>query len=374
MTNTRTAHDPNSSSDRSWRQRHATLLRSACALTGLVGLVVILAAFRASGSTGSVSAKSSTSSGLAKRSATASWSGLTGGRDIAGKTILWDWQSEPSNTFGVPLLNGAKAAAALTGLKLDVEYGSNSDTTQANQIRTAIAKHVAGFAIGVPDPGLNKALCEARKTGAPVVTFNINGASGKAATDCVQSFIGQSFVAAGKLIANYMVSHGLIKRGDHVFCPVETPAHVYAVQRRQGVNNVLGRLGITCETVGTGDDLGPAKATLVQYLLGHKNTSAIIALGGTPLAVSEAALKQVGLKIPIGGFDLSFPQIVTGLKDGAISASVNQEPYAQGFYSVMEIALNLKFGIPPMNINTSDNALITKQNVGSFAALVPDYQ
>jgi simple sugar transport system substrate-binding protein len=71
---------------------------------------------------------------------------------------------------------------------------------------------------------------------------------------------------------------------------------------------------------------------------------------------------------------LSFPQIVTGIQQGSIVASVNQEPYAQGFYAIEELALQIKFGIPPSNIDTSDNALITKANVGSFASLVPSYQ
>lgn len=321
-----------------------------------------------------VAATGSGVAAAAKKSAAAS-GGLAGGTDISGKTVLWDWQSVPSNSFGVPMLNGAKAAAKMVGLNLDVEYGTNSDTTESSQIKTAIAKHVAGYLVGVPDGGLNSALCAARATGAPVVSFNIDGASGKAATTCVQSFVGQGFVTAGETIANYMVSKGLIKAGDTVFCPVETPTQVYAVQRRQGVDNVLSKLGIpACTEIGTGDTQAPALTDMVNYLLGHHSTSAIIALGGTPLSEAPAAIKKVGLNIPIGGFDLSFPQIVTGIKDGAITASVNQEPYAQGYYGIMEIALDLKYGIPPMNITTSDNALITKANVKQFASLVPKYQ
>jgi hypothetical protein len=65
---------------------------------------------------------------------------------------------------------------------------------------------------------------------------------------------------------------------------------------------------------------------------------------------------------------------LTGLENGSISVSINQEPYAQGFDSVQEIALYLKYGVALFNINTSDNALITKANVGALASLVPNYQ
>jgi ABC-type sugar transport system substrate-binding protein len=299
--------------------------------------------------------------------------GLPGGADINGKTVLWQYVADASDTTGVPLVNGAKAAAALTGLKLDIEYGNGDDATMVSQIQNAIAKREAGFASSVPDAALNKAICAAQATGAPVVTFNIDGTTGNA-QKCVDSFVGQDFVSSGKLIADYMISKGLIKKGANVFCPVELPPDSYAVERKQGVDQALAPLGISCNELGTGTDLGQAKNAVVQYLLGHHDTNAIIALGGTPLAVIPQALKQTGMKVPVGGFDLSYPQIVSGIKDGTITASVNQELYAQGYYAIMEIALALKYGIPPQNINTSNNALLTKQNVGMFASLVPDYQ
>ena len=299
--------------------------------------------------------------------------GLPGGANIAGKTVLWDYQTDASDTTGIPMLNGAKAAAALSGLKLDVEYGNDSDSTQVGQIRNAIAKKEAGFAVSVPDGALDSAMCAAQATGAPVVMFNTNGLTGKS-QKCADAYIGQSYVSAGKLIASYMVSKGLIKRGDSVFCPVELPGDSYAVQRKEGVEQALAPLGIQCDELGTGTDLGSAKNAVVQYLLGHRSTNAVIALGGTPLAVLPQALKQAGLKIPVGGFDLSYPQIVSGIKDGTIVASVNQELYAQGFDAIMEIALDLKYQIPPANVNTSNDALLTKQNVATFASLVPNYQ
>ena len=299
--------------------------------------------------------------------------GLPGGANIAGKTVLWNYQTDASDSTGIPMLNGAKAAAALTGLKLDVEYGNNDDSTQVTQIHNAVAKKDAGFAVSVPDGGLNSAMCAAHATGAPVVMFNTNGLTGKSRA-CADAYIGQSYTSAGKLIAEYMISKGLIKKGDKVFCPVELPSNSYAVQRKEGVEEALAPLGIQCDELGTGTDLGSAKNSIVQYLLGHHDTNAIIALGGTPLAVLPEALKQAGLTVPVGGFDLSYPQIVDGIKDGTIAASVNQELYAQGFYAIMEIALDLKYDIPPANVNTSNDALLTKQNVGTFAPLVPNYQ
>src|SRR6266566_7025883 len=270
---------------------------------------------------------------------------LSGGTDISGKTILFEIQ---------------------------IQYASNDDTTEVNQVNTAIASNVIGVALSIPDAGLNKVVCAARAKGIAVVAFNIDGATGQGAS-CVQGFVGQDFVQSGALIAQKMIDSGQIKPGDHVFCPVEFPAQVYAVQRYQGVKQALSAIGATCEELGTGVDFGPAKSTMVSYLLGHPHTSAIIALGHAPLDQAPAAAKQVGRTIPIGGFDVT-SDILSSIKSGAITATVDQQPYIQGFQSVMQLALYLKYAISPANINTSNGALIDKNNVDKVVSLVPDFR
>jgi simple sugar transport system substrate-binding protein len=303
---------------------------------------------------------------------TTSSGGLSGGTDISGKSILFEIQSTPSDSFFVPVVNGAKAAAVMAGLKLQVQYASGDDTTEINQINTAIASGVAGIAVSIPDAGLNKVVCDARSKNIAVVAFNIDGATGQGA-NCVQGFVGQDFVQSGALIAQRMINAGQIKPGDHVFCPVESPNQVYAVERYQGVKQALSTIGATCDELGTGNDYGPAKATMVSYLLGHRNTAAIIGLGHTPLDQAPAAIKQVGMNIPIGGFDVT-ADILSAIKSGTITATVDQQPYIQGYQSITEIALYLKYGIAPANINTSTDALIDKTNVDKVVSLVPNYR
>src|SRR5579859_414885 len=340
------------------RQRKlSTLLRRSpqgAVMSAFCALLIVLLAACAGGSS---SSSSSTTTGS-----------LSGGTDISGKTILFEIKSGPSNSFFVPVVNGAKAAAALTGLKLQIQYGNDDDATIVSQMNTAIASNVIGIAVTVPDAGLNKVVCDARSKNIAVVAFNTNGATGQGAT-CVQSFVGQDFVLSGALIAQRMINDGKIKPGDHVFCPVESPDQVYAVQRYQGVKQALDSIGAKCEVLGTGNDLAPAQSTLVSYLLGHPHTAAIIALGGTPLSVAPAAIKKANLNIPIGGFDLS-PDILKAIKSGVINATVDQQPYTQGFQAVIELALYLKYGITPANINTSNRALIDSTNVDQVVPLV----
>src|SRR5437870_5613454 len=250
------------------RTPRGTIMGAVC-----VALIVLLAACAGDSTSPSSSSSSST---------TAGGGSLSGGTDISGKTLLFEIQSSPSDSFFVPVVNGAKKAAGIAGLKLQIQYASNDDTTEVNQVNTAIASNVIGVALSIPDAGLNKVVCAARAKGIAVVAFNIDGATGQGAS-CVQGFVGQDFVQSGALIAQKMIVSGQIKPGDHVFCPVEFPAQVYAVQRYQGVKQALSAIGATCEELGTGVDFGPAKSTMVSYLLGHPHTSAIIALGHAPL-------------------------------------------------------------------------------------------
>src|SRR6202040_4300771 len=155
-------------------------------------------------------------------------------------------------------------AAAIAGLKIQVQYASGDDTTEVNQVNTAIASNVVGIAVSIPDAGLNKVVCDARAKNIAVVAFNINGSTDQGA-NCVQAFVGQDFVKSGALIAQRMINDGKIKAGDHVFCPVESPNQVYAVERYAGVKQALSAIGATCEELGTGNDFGPAKATMVSY-------------------------------------------------------------------------------------------------------------
>jgi simple sugar transport system substrate-binding protein len=335
------------------RTPHGIVMSAVCA-----ALIVLLAACGGGtpggGTTGSAS------------------SAPSGGNDISGRTILFEIQSPPSDSFFVPVVNGAKTAAAINGLKLQIQYASNDDTTEVNQVSTAIASNVAGIALSIPDAGLNKVVCNARSHNIPVVAFNINGSSGQGAS-CVQAFVGQDFVQSGQLIAQRMIADGKIKAGDHVFCPVETPTHVYAVERYAGVKQALQAIGATCEELATGDDYGPAKSTMVSYLLGHPKTSAIIALGHTPLDQAPPAIKQVNRNIPIGGFDVT-SDILSAVKSGVITATVDQQPYIQGYQSVTQLALYLKYGLSPANINTSTGALIDKNNVDQVVNLAGTYR
>ena len=67
-----------------------------------------------------------------------------------------------------------------------------------------------------------------------------------------------------------------------------------------------------------------------------------------------------------GGFDL-LPNTLDGIADGDLDFTIDQQPYLQGFYTVMEMAMfKLSGGLTgPSEINTGLK-FVTKENVDPY--------
>lgn len=292
---------------------------------------------------------------------------VAAGSGIQGKKVTFIIYATPSTPFFNPVINGAKAAARIYGLNLDVEYSNSNASTQNNQIETAVAGGVSALAVSIPsNTAFTKSICAAQAKGIPVVAFNVTATSGPV-LKCVLSYVGQDFQTAGYLIAQKMIADAHIPHGASVFCPVEDPTAVYAAGRAAGANQALAAIGAKCDVVATGFDLSQAQTTETQYLLGHRNTKAILALGQVPLQVAPSAEKSAHETLPIAGFDLS-SQISAAIENGTTLATVEQQPYLQGYYAITQLALKLEYGLTPSNVNTG-NAIIDKANVKKIAAL-----
>ena len=274
----------------------------------------------------------------------------------------------PEVEFFVPVVNGAKEAAALWGVDLDIQYGNSDPVQQNSLIETAIVNQVDGIAVIIQDDdAFDQTVCAAMDAGIPVVSFNVDDSEG-AAGNCRMAFMGQNFIETGYLIGRRMIEEHGLGPGDHVFASVEWPEAVYAVQRAEGLKKALDEAGVTMELVGTGGNLAEAQTILVQYLLGHPETDAIVGLGSVNLSVAPAAAREAGMDIPIGGFDLT-ADIIAGIEEGTITATVDQQPYSQGFYAITQLVLYLKYGLYPSDMNTGGLGLVDASNVAAVKEL-----
>jgi simple sugar transport system substrate-binding protein len=272
--------------------------------------------------------------------------------------IIYDTTGNP---FWSKVVAGVNEAAKAFNVNVDTQFANNDPVQQNNAIEAAMASKVQGIglAINVPnayDQNIKRAIA----AGIPVVVFNIDDPKG-AAGSARLSFIGQSFQSAGYAIGKRMVDAGALKKGSHVVCPVEHPEATYAAERYAGVKRALDEAGVTSEILDTGAiGLEDTVNKIDQYLLGKPDTAAVIGLGQLPTEAAPQAIKEANLNIPTGGFDLS-KAILQNILDGKTVATVDQQPFYQGFLTVTELYYRNKYGLVPVDVNTG-SALIDKSN------------
>ena len=270
------------------------------------------------------------------------------------------------NVFFSPMQFGAEEAARLFGVDLTYVNADGDAARHANLIETAIADKADAVlpTITVPD-ALDAAVKKARDAGLVVIAQNIDDPQ-HAKGNARQSFVGQDFIASGNIIGARMIAEHGLKAGDHCLLPVELPELTYAIERAQGVQSALEPAGITSEVIGTGTVEGEALNIVSQALLANPKITCVIGLGTTPTMVTPQAVEEAGRSnIPNGGFDTN-PKIMENIMGGKTTATMDQQPFWQGYLPVMFAAYAVRYGLQPPDIVDTGNNLIDKDN-GKFA-------
>lgn len=286
-------------------------------------------------------------------------SGLGGRAENRSVTFLMP--QDTGDPFWGTIAQGAKDAAALYNIDLDLQTGKNDPNAYNDAIGTAVAKKPAAIAVAIDDQNrYTTNICAAKEAGIKVISYNTTQ-PGKAA-DCTEAFIGQDFAATGEVVGKRLLENVSLKPGDKVFTPVELPEQVYAVQRGAGVKKALDAVGAKTDPLASGVEDSAALDRMTSYLLSNRDIKAIVPLGGTPFRNVVKAMQDSGVKVPVVGFDLS-PKVVSGIESGDIIAAADQQPYIQGFQSVAQLALALDFGMSPATMNSSGSGLVDKSNI-----------
>lgn len=283
-------------------------------------------------------------------------------KDFADMKFTIIFYTDASVEFWNPAIKGVNDAASQLGVDVDIQYGDSNPEKQNNIIATAMANEVDGIGLGIfNSDAFKQSICEAEEAGITVIAFNVDNLGGSDAS-CRSAYVGQDDAAAGAKVAKRLVKEFGLKSGDHVLAPVELPEATYAVKRSTGVKSVLEPLGITVDVVRSTTNPGEAQTIIAQYLLANPETKAITALGQTPTNAAPPAMDELGVSLPLVGFDLS-PDIAKAIQSGVLTATVDQQPYAQGYYTVLQLAMAKKYGLAPSNFDTGGTGLVDSSNV-----------
>lgn len=290
--------------------------------------------------------------------------------DVKATMIIY---LDPSVQFFNPVVKGAQDAAAQFGVDLDVQYANNDPVRQNDLIEAATAAGVDGIAVAISSSdAFDKSICNAVEAGIVVIGFNnddLEGAKG----NCRQAYVGMNEFASGYELGTRMIEEFDLKEGDVVFNPREIPEASFAVARGGGIEKAMSEKGIKVETVRAGLDLAEAQNIMAQFLIANKDVKAVFGTGSVTSTVGAGAIKDAGVDVPFGGFDLAV-EIANAVESGAMFATMDQQPYMQGYYPIVQIAMAKKYGLTPTDVDTGQGAFLDKERIGAVKPLIGTYR
>ena len=265
--------------------------------------------------------------------------------------------------FFVPIRKGVEEAGALVGA--DAKFTGPPDFNIPRQIefiKAAIASGVDGIGTTMPDPeAFNDVVKEALDKGIPVIALNAD-----APTSARLAYIGQGNYDAGRSMGTEIVK--LLPGGGHVMLGIHTAGAFNLEERIKGVKEVLDKAGnFSYDVVATTTDMVRATTLISSYYQGHPDTKGMFGVEDiTGSAIAQVIEKdELKGKVFGGGFDL-VPDVLMAIKDGRMHFTIDQQPYLQGFQTVMQLYLLKKFQLTPTNVNTG----IAPVNVGNVDAVL----
>jgi len=286
------------------------------------------------------------------------------------------------NGFFDPVYVGAKVAADMIGANL-VMLGSEApvdDIPREIEILNQITQDptIDGLILTTPQVGAyNDIVKHMLDQGIPVATTNSFDPT-IYDRDMI-SHPGQSAAAAaigGAALAKCVLDKG-VDKGSILF-PSQTTAGNVEVNNRvtaafTATVKALKDAGkLDNFTVDAGaDQIGIAvndqdiAGSLVTLIESRGDVVGMFGPNGavTPAIVDAVTQKKMENKICTFGYDLG-PKQLEGIKSGALTGSLGQQPFLQGFWPVMQLYLQIDRGVAGANLDTRAQ-VVTKDNVGT---------
>ncbi|MEJ2481165.1 MAG: D-ribose ABC transporter substrate-binding protein [Acidihalobacter sp.] len=260
-----------------------------------------------------------------------------------------------NNPYFVAMKNSAQAEADRLGVKLLVLDANNNSTTQANQVRTAIARKVDMLLINPTSAtAMSPAVQEANRAGVPVIFLDRRTNKGKAL-----DFFASDNVDAGSTACNFIAKH-LGGKGN-IAILLGVPGASATNERTRGCNEALkAHPGIKVVAKQTANfnrqqGLDVMRNILIAHPSGLKAVFAEndeMALGAIQALHAANRAADVAV-VSIDGT----PDGLAAVKKGDITLDVAQQPALMSKLGVMAGYQYLHSGVPfvavPLQLHTS---------------------
>lgn len=256
--------------------------------------------------------------------------------------------SSVGEEFHAPVKKGMADAARMLGVEAAFIGTPGVDAeAQAAMIAKAAEEGCDGIAVQIIDrEAFDDAIAAAVARGVPVVAFNTDDATPNARLSAVNQNLYEAGRACGRAALAYLAP------GAEVLVTLHDDGVSALEDRYRGITEELAARGVAWTRVITGIEPAGAGRAVSAALRAHPSVHFVICTGQADLEPAGLAIEREhgGQGYAAAGFDLS-AEILRLLEAGIIKFTIDQQPYAQGFYPVVQLTLLRRYGIRPSDID-----------------------
>lgn len=259
--------------------------------------------------------------------------------------------------FFDPVKRGMADAARAMNVQCEFQGTEGVDlASQQAMVRKAVAAKVDGIALNIIDPdAFDTVVAEAIQRGVPVVAFNVDdvarpGRIAKTGPNPRLSAVCQDYYQAGRKVGTKALefipagSRVLITQHDHGISALDDRLH--------GIQEVLRKRQVSWKVIVSGNDPPKALEAIAAELKANPDIHYVLGTGQTDTEAAGRAIERDfgAAGYASAGFDLS-PHILRLIRAGVIRFTIDQQPYIQGYYPVVQLTLLCRYGIQPSNMD-----------------------
>ncbi|NDJ62902.1 MAG: substrate-binding domain-containing protein [Chloroflexi bacterium] len=280
------------------------------------------------------------------------------------------------NPFWIVVINGMEDACELLNASCQWLADPNFNLEDmAGYWDDALALDPDGVGTTVADPDvIRDGVGRAVDLGLPVIAFNTaDPGAGTADALPLLFYIGANEFTGGvsnaRRVFDEAAADGIeIVRG---VCTIQEQGHSGLEARCAGVEAVFDEEGVPIDRLNITNDAAETAGILADYFAANPDTNAIFMLGPSPSTGLNLYLQEAGREpreLYATSHDTS-AEIYQMIQDGFLLQTIDQQPYLQGFQTIMWLYLNSQFALTPGGDIFTGPGVIDLNNVDQIITL-----
>jgi simple sugar transport system substrate-binding protein len=273
--------------------------------------------------------------------------------------------------FFNPVRKGMQDAARMMGVEAAFTGTEGVDVkAQAAMVAKAVQDGCDGIAVNLIDPvAFDEVVKAAIDKGVPVVAFNTDDAAHNARL----SSVNQDLYGAGRVLGRKALE--FIPAGASVIIAMHDEGISALEDRFRGMTEELKARNVTWKRIITGSDPVKADRIISAAITENPRVKVVLCTGQAdlePVALCiEKQFRDRG--VTAAGFDLS-PTILRLIQADIIRFTIDQQPYVQGFYPVIQLALYCRYGIRPSSMDAGAFVITKKEAAAAMELKKANYR